>query len=72
MGRPMPQHVAAQFEVALRYCADCPLAVREWCVNEATLPQTSRASIIAGGKVFSQGRVIWDLDKQAAAQRRAA
>ncbi len=71
-GKPMPQHIEAQFDVALRYCAECPLAVREWCVNEATLPRQGRASIIAGGKVFSQGRVIWDLDRQAAAVKARA
>ena len=70
-GRALPLHLATQFDVALRYCASCPLAVREWCETKATRPQTSRVSIITGGKVFVQGRVVWDLRRQAAAERAA-
>jgi hypothetical protein len=49
--------------VALRYCATCPLATRAWCV-EAVRPALSGVSGVAGGAVWSNGRRIWDVDRQ--------
>ncbi len=48
---------------ALAVCARCP--VRDWCV-EATKPQQSKVSIIAGGAVWHGGEVVWDLARQEA------
>ena len=49
--------------VALRYCATCPLATREWCV-ETVRPARSGFSGVAGGVVWSGGRRVWDVDRQ--------
>ncbi len=62
-GTRLAEHYAAQLDVALRACATCPLAVRRWC-DDATLASGSRASIIAGGKVYTRGRVVWDVERQ--------
>lgn len=48
---------------ALAVCARCP--VRDWCVT-ATKPEQSKVSIIAGGKVWHGGEVVWDLARQEA------
>jgi hypothetical protein len=60
---------AAQIDVALRYCATCPLAVQQWCDRTATRAYGSRVSIITGGKVYTRGKVVWDLARHL---RRAA
>jgi transposase-like protein len=54
--------IAPQVEDAFAYCARCPLATREWCVQEATLPHLSGVHIIAGGTVWVGGRPVWTLD----------
>lgn len=70
-GNGLRADYAAQIDVALSYCAQCPLAIRDWCENTATIPRGSRASIITGGKVYSRGRVVWSLEHKAAAERAA-
>lgn len=62
-GKPAPHHIATRLDVALRYCAQCPLAVRDWCA-ESVRPAASGVGIIAGGKVYSRGRVVWDVERQ--------
>ena len=54
---------ASQIAVALRYCAMCPLVTRAWCLN-AVQPQPAGYSGIAGGAVWSNGRRVWDVDRQ--------
>jgi hypothetical protein len=65
LGKPINATLAYRLEPALRYCARCPLAVREWCDRDATKPTVSGVAIIAGGRVYSRGVVVWDLGKQA-------
>lgn len=49
---------------ALRICARCP--VQQWCVDVATVPHRSGVTIIAGGKLWVKGRVVWDVARQEA------
>ena len=60
---PAP-HVRDRLRIALRYCADCPLATREWCVSSVR-PQESKATIVAGGVVWVGGRPSWTVEDQA-------
>ena len=62
-GRPST-FAQMQTRAALAMCARCP--VRDWCVDEATRPETSRVSIIAGGNVYINGEVVWDIERQEA------
>ena len=57
--------------VALRYCATCPLAVRAWCLD-AVRPNLSGFSGVAGGVVWSNGRRVWDVDRQQRLEGEAA
>lgn len=52
-----------QVGVALSYCAQCPLATREWCV-ETVRPRESRANVVAGGVCWVNGRGVWDIAAQ--------
>jgi hypothetical protein len=49
---------------ALQICAQCP--VQRWCVDVATVPHRSGVTIIAGGKLWVKGRVVWDVARQEA------
>ena len=49
--------------IALHYCATCPLATRAWCID-AVQPQAAGYSGVAGGAVWSNGRRVWDVDRQ--------
>ena len=53
----------SQVTVALGYCATCPLATRQWCLDTVR-PREGHFSGIAGGAVFSNGRRVWDLRRQ--------
>jgi hypothetical protein len=55
---------AERIGVALRYCETCPLASREWCVDAAVKPQLSGFSGVAGAAVWSNGRRVWDIERQ--------
>jgi hypothetical protein len=63
-GRPISAAAAYRIEPALRCCARCPLAVRDWCDRDATKPVASGVAIIAGGRVYSRGVVVWDVERQ--------
>ena len=59
---PTSSH-ADRIGIALRYCATCPLVTRAWCVN-AVQPQAAGFSGVAGGAVWSNGRRVWDVERQ--------
>jgi hypothetical protein len=40
--------------------------VQRWCVDVATVPHRSGVTIIAGGKLWVKGRVVWDVARQEA------
>ena len=53
----------SQVAVALSYCATCPLATRQWCL-ETVRPRESGANTIAGGIAWVGGKPRWDLADQ--------
>lgn len=57
--KPAPW-IEGRISAALRVCARCPLAAREWCVTSVD-PERHETSIIAGGVVWQNGRAVWTL-----------
>lgn len=53
----------SQVSVALSYCATCPLATRQWCI-ETVRPRQAAANVIAGGIAWVGGKPRWTIDDQ--------
>jgi hypothetical protein len=66
-GRRVTSRFRTQVAVALSYCATCPLATRQWCLD-AVAPQTSWYTGVAGGIVWAGGRPVWTIADQERAE----